>query len=80
MIEASRHVYLATVIDGIDHAGFRAGLHDRIMRFENAYAEILTQYDGNGLDLKRSNPYFPSCSPRLDPSNPCERTDMSARI
>jgi len=69
VIEASRHAYLAAVIDGIEPSGFRADLRDRIMRFENAYVEILTQYDG---DSSRFEAFKPVLSELLTAPGPAE--------
>jgi hypothetical protein len=47
LIEASRHAYLAAVVDGVEPPGFRATLRDRIIAFENEYSEALDKYDGD---------------------------------
>lgn len=47
LIEATRHAYLAVVIEGIEPAGFRAAMRELIIGFENRFAEALVDYDGN---------------------------------
>lgn len=47
LVEASQHAYLAVVVDGIEPAGFRQALRERIIAVENAYAGALAHYDGN---------------------------------
>ncbi len=47
LIEASRHAYLAVVVDGVEPPGFRATLRDQIIAFENEYSEALVKYDGD---------------------------------
>lgn len=47
LIEASRHAYLAVVVDGIEPAGFRAALRERVITLEHSHTEALRSYDGN---------------------------------
>ncbi|MGE5602669.1 MAG: SH3 domain-containing protein, partial [Nitrososphaerales archaeon] len=47
LVEACQHVYLAVVVDGIEPAGFRAGLRERAVEVENSYNEVLKRYDGD---------------------------------
>lgn len=47
LIEATRHAYLAVVVDGIEPPGFRAALRERIIAIENTYADALVSYDGD---------------------------------
>jgi hypothetical protein len=68
-VEASRHAYLAAVIDGVEPSGFRAGLRDQVIRFENAYAEILARYDG---DSSRFDAFKPVLSELLTAPGPNE--------
>ena len=47
LIEATRHATLAVVVDGIEPAGFRELMRQRLIEFENAEVEQLTSYDGD---------------------------------
>ncbi|MCX7670251.1 MAG: hypothetical protein N2439_09285, partial [Anaerolineae bacterium] len=47
LIEATRHVYLAVVVEGIEPPGFRAAMRDRIMAIEHRYTTALSRFDGD---------------------------------
>ncbi len=47
LIEATRHATLAVVVDGIEPAGFRELMRQRLIEFENAEVEQLASYDGD---------------------------------
>lgn len=47
LLEASRHAYLAVVVDGVEPPGFRTTMRDQVIAFENGYAEALARYDGD---------------------------------
>ncbi len=56
LIEASRHAYLAVVVEGIEPAGFRAAMRERVIGIENAYTESLIAYDGNATRFQAATP------------------------
>lgn len=56
LIEAARHAYLAVVIDGIEPAGFHADVRERVIRFENEYADVLARYDGDAARFAAFRP------------------------
>ncbi len=47
LIEATRHAYLAVVVDGIEPPGFRAAMRERIIAIENGYNTALVRFDGD---------------------------------
>ncbi len=47
LIEATRHAYLAVVVDGIEPPGFRAAMRERIIAIENGYHTALVRFDGD---------------------------------
>jgi hypothetical protein len=47
LIEATRHATLAVVVDGIEPAGFRGVMRQRLIEFENAETDQLASYDGD---------------------------------
>ncbi len=47
LIEASRHAYLAVVVEGIEPPGFRAMVRERLFAIEHRFSRALTQFDGN---------------------------------
>ena len=56
LIEAAQHIYLAAVVDGVEQAGFRSRLRDSAMEVENAYNNVLRQYDGDASRLAPAEP------------------------
>ena len=76
LIEASRHAYLAAVIDGVEPSGFRAGLRDQIMRFENEYAEILARYDGDSSRFEAFKPVLSELLTALGPNEPVRKDGL----
>lgn len=51
LIEAAQHAYLAVVVDGIEPAGFRAEMRERIIEVDHAYEHILRHYEGDPAPL-----------------------------
>jgi hypothetical protein len=51
LTEASRHAYLAVVVDGVQPPGFRAEMRERIIEVEHRFAEELRHYDGDPTAL-----------------------------
>ena len=47
LIEAAEDVYLAVVVDGVEPAGFRAAMRERVIDIENSYHAILRNYEGD---------------------------------
>jgi hypothetical protein len=47
LIEAAEHVYLATVVVGVEPAGFRAAMRDLVFRVDNRYRYLLRTYQGD---------------------------------
>lgn len=47
LIEATRHAYLAVVVDGIEPPGFRTAMRQRIIAVENSYHAALAHFDGD---------------------------------
>lgn len=47
LIEASRHAYLAVVVDGVEPPGFRAEMRERIIQLEHRFGDLLSQYEGD---------------------------------
>ncbi len=56
LIEATRHAYLAAVVEGIEPAGFRATLREQIIAIENAYSGALVSYDGDATRFAAAEP------------------------
>lgn len=56
LIEATRHAYLAAVVEGIEPAGFRATLREQIIAIENAYSSALVRYDGDATHFAAAEP------------------------
>ncbi len=56
IIEATRHAYLAAVVEGIEPAGFRTTLREQIIAIENAYAGALVRYDGDATHFAAAEP------------------------
>jgi hypothetical protein len=67
LIEASRHAYLAVVMDGVAPSGFRASVRERIMDFENEYAEILAHFDGDNSRIEAFKPVLSELLTGLEP-------------
>ncbi len=57
LIEALQHAYLAVVVDGVEPAGFRTKLREQGIEIENAYREVLRDYNGDAsqLDAAQAN-------------------------
>jgi hypothetical protein len=51
LLEATRHAYLAIVVDGVEPPGFRVEMRERIVEIEHRYAGILADYDGDAAPL-----------------------------
>jgi len=47
IIEAAQMVYLAVVVDGVEPAGFRSTLRERVIEISHTYADVLTEYNGD---------------------------------
>ena len=47
LIEAAEHAYLAVVAAGVEPAGYRAFMRERLIEIEHAQAAALSRYDGN---------------------------------
>ena len=47
IIEAAQTVYLAVVVDGVEPAGFRTTLRERVIEISQTYADVLTEYNGD---------------------------------
>ena len=75
LIEASRHAYLAAVIEGVEPAGWRSNLRDRIMRFENEYAEILGRYDGDSSRFEAFKPVLSELLTALGTNKPVRKDE-----
>jgi len=56
LIEALQHAYLAVVVDGIEPSGFRTKLREQGIEIENAYREILRDYNGDASQLDAAQP------------------------
>ncbi len=56
LIEASQHVYLAVVVDGVEPAGFRAKIRERGSEVEIAYLEALEHYNGDASQFSSVRP------------------------
>lgn len=52
LIEASQHVYLAVVVEGIEPAGFRAAMRQHVIEIGQRYEETLRDYDGDASALE----------------------------
>jgi hypothetical protein len=55
LIEAARYSYLAVVVDGIEPAGFRAKMRERIIEIDLAHEHILRDYQGDASQLTTIN-------------------------
>jgi hypothetical protein len=51
LIESAQHAYLAVVVDGIEPAGFRAAMRERIIEIDSAHAQHLREYNGDPRPL-----------------------------
>lgn len=47
LIETAQHAYLAVLVDGIEPAGFRAEMRERIIELNHANEKTLSHYDGD---------------------------------
>jgi hypothetical protein len=56
LIEATQHVYLAGVVDGVEEAGFRDRLREAALEVENAYNDVLKRYDGDASQFQAAEP------------------------
>jgi len=56
LIEALQHMYLAVVVDGVEPAGFRTKLREQGIEIENAYLEVLKEYNGDASQLDAAQP------------------------
>lgn len=63
LIEACQHVYLAAVVDGVEPAGFRERLRERVVEVENSHIDALRRYDG---DASRFAPARPTMTRLLE--------------
>jgi hypothetical protein len=60
LIEASQHIYLAAVVDGVEDAGFRDRLREVALEVENAYNDVLKRYDGDAARFQAAEPQLAS--------------------
>jgi hypothetical protein len=51
LVEAAQHAYLAVVVDGIEPAGYRSELRDRVVTIENSFDQVLRHYSGDPASL-----------------------------
>lgn len=51
LIEPAQHSYLAVVVSGIEPAGFRAGMRERLIALEHTQLARLRDYDGDPVAL-----------------------------
>jgi hypothetical protein len=51
LIETSRYAYLAVVVEGIEPAGFRARVRERVIEISHEYESVLRDYDGDSSAL-----------------------------
>jgi hypothetical protein len=77
LIEAARHAYLAVVVDGIEPAGFRAEMRDRIIGVDHAHTKTLRQYDGDATPLASVDP---SLSTLVRVSEPIGMSSTQKRV
>lgn len=67
LIEAARHVYVAVVIDGIEPAGFRSEMRERIIAIDHAHAKTLRDYDGDSAPLAPADASLSTLIPVAQP-------------
>lgn len=77
LIEASRHIYLAVMIDGIAPPDFRSEMHSRLIQIEHAHASELDDYQGEAPSLPSIEG---ALNPLLDTSAPKKLTPAQKRI
>ncbi len=51
LIEAAQHAYLAVVVNGIEPAGFRTEMRERVIEIDSAYVQHLRHYTGDPAPL-----------------------------
>jgi len=51
LIEASRHAYLAVVVDGVEPPGFRSEMCERVIQIEHRFGDLRRHYEGDSLRL-----------------------------
>ncbi len=56
IIESAQHSYAAVVAKGIEPAGFRAHLRERIIAIEHEHAHLLRHYNGDSSPLANATP------------------------
>ncbi len=79
LIEASRHATLAVVVEGIEPAGFRAAMRERVIGIENTFAESLSAYDGNATPFQAATPALAPLLAADEPGEPLPAPGTAAR-
>lgn len=79
LLEASRHAYLAVVVEGIEPAGFRAVMRERVIGIENAFAESLIAYDGDATRFQAATPALSPLLTANEPGQPAPAPQTAAR-
>jgi hypothetical protein len=51
LLEATRHAYLAVVVNGVEPPGFRAEIRKRLVELEHDHAQTLRSFDGDASAL-----------------------------
>ena len=78
LIEATRHAYLAAVVEGIEPAGFRAALREQIITIENDYSDALVHYDGDATHFTAAKPDLVTLMAASDNTEPAPPTGLNA--
>lgn len=78
LIEATRHAYLAVVVEGIQPAGFRMAMREQIIAFENRFSETLVHYDGDAARFSSSETALAQFMAGRGPDQPSAQEGLSA--
>jgi hypothetical protein len=77
LLETAQYAYLAVVLDGIEPAGFRAEMRERIIEVDHAHETVLHPYQGDPTLLA---PVEPSLRSLITASKPPGLTTPQKRI
>lgn len=77
LIEATRHAYLAVVVDGIEPPGFRDEMRQRLVEVEHAHERTLCHYGGDPAPFA---PVEQSLRSLITAAEPCELSPVQKRM
>lgn len=68
LIEAAEDVMMAVVVEGVEPAGFRAAMRERVIEIENRYRVLLRHYDGDATPFAAVDPQLNSLPAEAPPA------------